>query len=215
MIKFDDIEEAYSFFDKTIEKSEHSAIHNVYFSIDNITEEKMTLETDLFSKAALVAYAKKNCEERIDSYEMKFFTDYRGGTQGDYSMGMSFKIENVIDCLTQYPESKRAVIQINNKRWHHHETDKAKCLRELHFFLTPIYNSVNGIISSINGQNGWKLNCNAFYRAQAVDIMPKNVYFSFKVMNKIKKGLEKESESHIMLGSYSQFVTTMVRKRTD
>jgi hypothetical protein len=33
---------------------------------------------------------------------------------GDYREGLQAKIDNVVDCLTKFPESKRAVITIPN-----------------------------------------------------------------------------------------------------
>jgi len=183
--------------------------HCVYFTISGVTEEKMTVETPLFDKPTMLAYAKKNTGEHLTDEEAGLLTEYRGGSQGDYSMGMEFKLSNVVDCLTRHPESKRAVIMINNRRWFHYDTDEAKCLRELHFYLTPTF------LEDAPGRIGYLLNCVALFRAQAVDILPKNLYFAYYVMNKVKERLKENLEPNIELGDYSQFVTNLVATRED
>ena len=45
------------------------------------------------------------------------------------------KIDNVVDSLSKFNSTKRAVVMMNNRWWNHDDTDEAKCLRELHFRL--------------------------------------------------------------------------------
>ena len=141
-------------------------------TIPIFTEDNALIETELFDELSLKYYAKKNCGMEVTDEEKKLFeTEYRGGSQGDYSIEMNEKITNVVNSLVKFPSSKRAVIMMNNQWWTHEDTDEAKCCRELHFRLTP---------SELDGYK-WKLSCTGFFRAQAVDIMPKNFYFVFNI----------------------------------
>ncbi len=124
-----------------------------------------------------------------------FETEYRGGSQGDYSIEMSEKIDNVVESLVNFPDTKRAVIMMNNEWWKHQDTDEAKCCRELHFRLTS---------SEINNTK-WKLSCTGIFRAQAVDIMPKNFYFVFNIMEVVREKIIDSIESNIETGSYTHF----------
>ena len=104
--------------------------------IDIFNEENATIETDLFDIEALKYYAKKNCGLAItDKEKATYETEYRGGSQGDYSESMVEKIDNVVDSLSKFNSTKRAVVMMNNRWWNHDDTDEAKCLRELHFRL--------------------------------------------------------------------------------
>jgi acetolactate synthase small subunit len=175
---------------------------NFIATIVDIDEENMTVETDLFDKSTLVAYAKKNCNIRPTDEEMKLFSEYQGGEQGNYSSWMDKKIRIIAECLTEFPNSKRAVISTGGT-FHHSDTDNAKCLREMHFYLNQ----------DMSGK--YRLNCTGIFRAQAVDIMPKNFYFVWFVMNQIKEKLLEKSELPIELGDYTHFVTTLVKTRND
>ena len=175
-------------------------------TIKSFTKENALIETELFDKQSLKYYAKKNCGMEVSEEEKKLFeTEYRGGSQGDYSDEMATKINNVVDSLVNFPKSKRAVIMMNNQWWTHEDTDEAKCCRELHFRLTP---------SELDGYK-WKLSCTGFFRAQAVDIMPKNFYFVFNIMEKVKAKIIEDLNSDIEVGSYTHFVTTLVPTRYD
>ena len=112
-------------------------INNFHGNINNFNEENATIVTDLFDFETLDYYARKNCELPITKEEKeKYETEYRGGLQGDYSSEMGLKVSNVVECLNNFPLSKRAVIMMNNSWWEHQDTDEAKCCRELHFYLT-------------------------------------------------------------------------------
>ena len=143
--------------------------------------------------------------EVSEEEKMIFETEYRGGSQGDYSFEMNEKINNVVESLVNYPSSKRAVIMMNNKWWGHQDTDEAKCCRELHFRL---------ISSELDGYK-WKLSSTGFFRAQAVDIMPKNFYFVFNIMEVVRQKIIEDMKSNIEIGSYTHFVTTLVPTRYD
>ena len=174
--------------------------------IDSFTEENALIETDLFDKASLKYYGKKNCGMEVSDKEKELFeTEYRGGSQGDYSIEMSQKIDNVVESLIKFPNSKRAVIMMNNNWWSHEDTDEAKCCRELHFRLAPLQSD----------DNKMKLSCTGFFRAQAVDIMPKNFYFVFNIMNVVKEKINQSLDSNIETGSYTHFVTILVPTRYD
>tara|TARA_B100001758_G_scaffold111283_1_gene95334 strand:+ start:790 stop:1389 length:600 start_codon:yes stop_codon:yes gene_type:complete len=171
--------------------------------INIFNEENSIIETELFDIDSLRYYAKKNCGLEVTENEKKLFeTDYRGGSQGDYSSEMAEKINNVVDSLEKFNTSKRAVIMMNNKWWNHHDTDEAKCLRELHFRIEE-------------EDNYFKLCSTGFFRAQAVDIMPKNFYFVYTVMNEVKNKLLKKVEFDLKVGSYTHFVTVLVPTRFD
>ncbi len=170
------------------------------------SEENAVIETELFDRQSLKYYAKKNCGMEVSEEEKKLFeTEYRGGSQGDYSDEMIEKINNIVECLVKFPTSKRAIIMMNNQWWNHENTDEAKCCRELHFRLTP----------SKQEDYEWKLNCTGFFRAQAVDIMPKNFFFVFNIMDAIRKMIADASRYKIEMGSYTHFVTILVPTRYD
>jgi len=191
-----------------IESAQYEApTRNFSGTIFNFCEDNAVVETDLFDKKTLRAYAKKSCNSKLTKEEESLFEEYKGGSQGDYSSNMALKINNVVECLAEFQESKRAVIMINSKNWHHYETDDAKCCRELHFYLdrTKVDEAY---------PPGWKLSCTGFFRAQAVDIMPKNFYFVYYVMNLIKEKLQ-SMELNVEIGNYTHFVTTLVATRND
>jgi hypothetical protein len=184
---------------------EASPANNFSGTVNSFNKQNATIETELFNLETLDYYARKNCgfELTIDE-QSKYETEYRGGLQGDYSREMDQKISNVVDALIKFPLSKRAVIMMNNSWWMHNETDEAKCCRELHFFLTTNDNS-GGLI----------LNCSGIFRAQAVDIMPKNFYFVYKIMEVINEKLNTEGTENYEIGSYTHFVTILVPTRND
>jgi hypothetical protein len=94
---------------------------------------------------------------------------------------------------------------MNNKWWFHEDTDEDKCCRELHFRLTP---------SELNNSE-WKISCTGIFRAQAVDIMPKNFYFVYNIMEVIRQKISDSLKSEIEMGSYTHFVTILVPTRND
>ena len=174
--------------------------------IGSFTEENALLETELFDEQSLKYYLKNNCGMEVSENEKELFeTEYRGGSQGDYSDEMAAKINNVVDSLVNFPKSKRAVIMMNNKWWKHDDTDEAKCCREIHFRLTPTKTE----------KYPWKLSCTGFFRAQAVDIMPKNFYFVFNIMEVVRHKIMDCLDSDIEIGSYTHFVTVLVPTRYD
>lgn len=184
---------------------EVSPTNNFTGSINDFSKENATIETDLFDLETLDYYARKNCGFEVTKEEQaKFETEYRGGLQGDYSLEMDQKISNVVDSLIKYPQSKRSVIMMNNTWWMHDDTDEAKCCRELHFYLTQEDES-----------DAVLLNCSGIFRAQAVDIMPKNFFFVYKIMEVINNQLKKSDTKNYKIGSYTHFVTILVPTRND
>ena len=173
--------------------------------IQEFNKENATILTDLFDLDTLDYYARKNCGFPVTKDEVKKYeTEYRGGLQGDYSTDMDSKIENIVESLINFPASKRAVVMMNNKWWSHNDTDEAKCCRELHFYL-----------SKSKYDNTMLLNCTGIFRAQAVDIMPKNFFFVYKILEVINEKLNIQTNQKYMIGSYTHFVTILVPTRYD
>ena len=173
--------------------------------IQEFNKENATILTDLFDLDTLDYYARKNCGFPVTKDEVKKYeTEYRGGLQGDYSSDMDSKIENIVESLINFPASKRAVVMMNNKWWSHNDTDEAKCCRELHFYL-----------SKSKYDNTMLLNCTGIFRAQAVDIMPKNFFFVYKILEVINEKLNIQTNQKYMIGSYTHFVTILVPTRYD
>lgn len=180
-----------------------SPINDFVGKIEYFDEENAIIETDLFDIDSLRYYAKKNCGLEVTEKEKELFeTEYRGGSQGDYSSEMIQKIENVVDSLVNFHNSKRAVVMMNNQWWLHDDTDEAKCLREIHFRLEE-------------EDNNFKLCSTGFFRAQAVDIMPKNFYFVYTIMSEVLEKVKKEVKFEVKMGSYTHFVTILVPTRFD
>ena len=139
----------------------------------DIRMDEWLVETELFSREALEAYTAYNLGRELRPEQRKWFSEQRGGSQGDYREAMQEKIANVVDCLTRFPASKRAVITIPNTARPQHETDAdAKCMRELHFH-----------------REGDTLGATVLFRAQAALIFPKNIHFIGGLMQDIASRL--------------------------
>ena len=178
-------------------------INDFVGKIDVFNQENATILTELFDIDSLQYYAKKNCGLDVTKKEKELFeTEYRGGSQGDYSKEMTLKIKNVVESLVNFTDTKRAVVMMNNNWWMHDDTDEAKCLREIHFRLEKT-------------DNNYKLCSTGFFRAQAVDIMPKNFYFIYTIMKEVKDRISKNVQFEVQMGSYTHFVTILVPTRFD
>ena len=160
-----------------------------------------TVETDLFPLAALQVYSAYNLEEPIPEQDrVKYFSAHRGGSQGDYREGMKVKIDNVVDCLRLFPQSKRAVITIPNTSTPSHTCDDdAKCMREIHFYFD---------------NDGCVLNATVWMRAQAAEIFPKNIHFIGSLMDVVACKLSNQSRS-VRIGTLFYLATTLVSVRED
>lgn len=133
-----------------------------------------TITTELFDQATLEAYSAYNLGLPLSPQQQSLFSEERGGPQGDYRSLMQEKITNVVDCLTRYPHSKRALITIApDPCAPHYRTDLAKCLREIYFRCDQ------GL-----------LHASCVFRAQAVSIFPKNLHFIGSLMELIAGSLE-------------------------
>lgn len=170
------------------------------------------VESPLFPKEALDFYSRFNLlqldlssPDTADQALMaKYYNPARGGAQGDYRDGILPKIDNLVDCLTKFPNSKRAVITIPfstkpSAQADHTETGEAKCLRELHFYLEEIAGPENTVEKY--------LCCSGFMRAQAVSIFPKNIHMIGRLMNLVAGRLGWK------VGSYTHSVTTLNKER--
>lgn len=132
------------------------------------------VETDTFPEAVLTAYSAYNMEKPLSAEQASFMNSNRGGAQGDYRQGMAAKIANVVDCLTRFPQSKRAIITVCNEPMPDHSSDSdAKCVRELQLYL----------------DDSGKLSGTVFLRAQAAFLFPKNIHMIGSIMSEIAEQL--------------------------
>ena len=126
--------------------------------------------TDDFPEDVLQAYSAYNMEQELTAEQQSFMNAHRGGAQGDYREGMQRKIDNVVDCLTHFPQSKRAIITVSNEPMPNHNNDNdAKCVRELQLYL----------------DDDGKLSGTVFLRAQAAFLFPKNIHMIGSIMTEI------------------------------
>ena len=153
------------------------------------------VETELFPAAALCAYSAWNMEKDVTVEQQQYMNALRGGAQGDYREGMAQKIANVVDCLAQYPQSKRAVIAISNQPLaaHHNDAD-AKCVREIHLYV----------------DDDGRLSGAAYLRAQAALLFPKNVHMIGSIMTEVARSLPQQPD----LGTLFYVTTILVADRS-
>ncbi|WGL17194.1 hypothetical protein PVT68_02575 [Microbulbifer bruguierae] len=153
------------------------------------------VETELFPRAVLEAYSAWNLGKVLQPEQERYFSTLRGGGQGDYRDKMPQKIANVIDCLTKFPESKRAIVVIpNNPSPDHVTDDDAKCMREIQFYF----------------DNKGRLCATVFFRAQAALIFPKNIHFIGSMMREIAVSLPQQPS----LGALFYLTTFLVADRS-
>jgi thymidylate synthase len=153
------------------EVSKNASVRNFTQSLDM---SDYLVETDVFPEEVLVAYSAYNMEKDLTPEQKKFMNANRGGAQGDYRDGMTAKIANVVDCLTNFPQSKRALITISNEPMPDHSSDSdAKCVRELQLYL----------------DDDGKLSGTVFLRAQAAFLFPKNIHMLGSIMTEIAQQL--------------------------
>ena len=92
---------------------------------------------------------------------------------------MAGKMANVVDCLTHFPQSKRAIITVCNEPMPDHSSDNdAKCVRELQLYL----------------DDDGKLSGTVFLRAQAAFLFPKNIHMIGSIMSEIGQQLPTKPE---------------------
>jgi hypothetical protein len=126
--------------------------------------------TDTFPEDVLLAYSAFNMEKELTPEQQSLMNANRGGAQGDYREGMAGKMANVVDCLTNFPQSKRAIITISNQPMPNHRSDTdAKCVRELQLY--------------VDGDG--RLSGTVFLRAQAAFLFPKNIHMIGSIMSEI------------------------------
>lgn len=173
------------------ELSEQGQVRNFVQILDM---SDFVVETPLFPRAALEAYSAWNMEQEISSEQAALKTEQRGGAQGDYRERMARKIDNVVDCLTDFSNSKRGVITISNDPAPDHSNDAdAKCLREIHLYL---------------GEDE-KLSATMLLRAQAASIFPKNIHFVGSIMTEVASRLPQQPS----LGTVFYHATVLVSDR--
>ena len=170
----------------------HGSIRNFQ---QTIRMDDFVVETELFPIEALMVYSAWNLEQDISEENIQaYFSDHRGGSQGDYRAGMKSKLSNVVDCLKKFPESKRAVLTIPNTARAHHSPDvEAKCMREIHFYI-----------------EGDTLNATVLFRAQAAEIFPKNIHFIGSMLVDVASKLK----GNLKPGVVYYLATTLVGDRS-
>lgn len=152
------------------------------------------VETELFPEPVLVAYSSHNTGLVVSEEQASYMNALRGGAQGDYREGMRRKIDNVVDCLTKFPASKRAVIAICNAPMADHASDEdAKCVRELHLYL----------------DDDGRLSGTVLLRAQAASLFPKNIHMIGSIMSEIAERLPQQPA----LGTLFYLATILVSDR--
>ncbi len=107
---------------------------------------------------------------------------------------MKTKIANVVDCLSRFPESKRAVITISNEPTPSHESDDAaKCMRVLQLYCDEQGNLCGTV----------------FFRVQAALIFSKNIHFIGSLMDEVASQLPGKPS----LGTLFYLATILVSDR--
>lgn len=153
------------------------------------TERAHIVPTELFPEPALEAYTAKNLGQHITPEQAQWFTTHRGGLQGDYSDRIQEKMRAVVTCLKERPRSKRAYIVIpNNTVPDAREDADAKCMQMLNLMLEQ---SVDGVM---------QLNASVLFRAQAVEIFPKNIHFIGELLLHLCGHLQSELAADIRPG---------------
>jgi len=158
----------------------------------DIRMDDFVVETDLFPVAALDVYSAWNLDLPVsDADRATYFSAHRGGGQGDYRQGMRAKVANVVDALTRFPASKRAVVSVVPRPDAPHTSDDdAKCLREVHFHLD------DGVLGAT-----------VLMRAQAAEIFPKNIHYVGALMAEVASRLG------VRVGNLHYLATVLVSDR--
>ena len=183
-----------------------ACVRNFCALVERMDRDAIVVETALFPADALAFYTYHNLdgavalppELEMEALRARFYDPARGGAQGDYRAGMRAKLRDVIACLAAHPGSKRAILSIpfssgrGSHEVSHEETDEAKCLRELHFF--------------IDADDG-RVHASGFMRAQAAAIFPKNIHLIGTILGAVAEAIGREP------GTYTHFVTTLVAGR--
>jgi hypothetical protein len=185
----------YAHLDATIATTPGGAVHNYCGVVENMSVDALVVETPLFPRDALDFYTRHNlCELDADGADKALYAKYydaaRGGGQGDYRLDLQPKLDNLLDCLRRYPQSKRAVLTIPPPSLDHTSDNDAKCLRELHYFI------VDGA-----------LHCTGLMRANAASIFPKNIHYIGSLQHRLA------AELGVTVGTYTHFVTTLISGR--
>lgn len=183
-----------------------ACVRNFCAVIECMDRDEIVVDTPLFPVDALAFYTYHNldgavalpAELEMEALRARYYDPTRGGAQGDYRLGMRAKMRDVIACLAQHPGSKRAVLSIpfssgrGSHEISHEETDEAKCLRELHFY--------------VDGADG-RVHASGFMRAQAAAIFPKNIHLIGTILGAVAEAVGRQP------GTYCHFVTTLVAGR--
>lgn len=171
-------------------------VRNYLAVVEDMRPEAVLVETELFPRGAIEFYTAKNMGWAYSEEDAKMWMmQERGGDQGDYRDGMQAKIANVVACLKETPDSKRAIIPIpfategsNTVDWTN--AGQTKCCRELHLYIEDN-----------------KLKCTGFLRMQNASIFPKNIHFFATLLDDVATQLGVE------VGEYTHFITSLAHDR--
>jgi hypothetical protein len=159
-----------------------------------LSMEDYTVENALFDRATLAAYSAYNLGHSLAAAQKNLMSEEKGGAQGDYRTHMPEKIAEVVDCLTKFPRSKRALITIlADPLAPHSRDDLAKCMREMYFH-----------------REGNTLHASCVFRAQAVSIFPKNLHFMGMLMGEIAEKIAPK----LRLGTLFYYAVCVVGERS-
>jgi len=174
--------------------STEKVIINYTATIPNFGKVDPVITNSVFpDKDILEAYSYYNLGLRSKKVVEWALTPERGGYQGYYANLIEDKIDNVVECLDLFPNSKRAVISFPNYEIIDHKmTPSQKCMREVYF------NTVNN-----------RLNVAVTMRAQAVEIFPKNFHFVYTLAEYIQQKLKVRYE----LGTYFLYCAQVFKDR--
>jgi len=166
-------------------------VRNFTGVIARVDADNIVIESAPFHRENLQFYTRYNMGLTTDAEHAQHSDWFKKAQfpQGDYRFRMPEKMATLVDCLTKFPSSKRAVLSVvpSSAGFDHSRDGEAKCLRELHFYIE-------------DGQ----LHCSGYMRAQAALIFPKNIHFIGSVMLSLGKSLGRP------VGSYTHSVTTLV-----
>jgi len=172
-------------------------VRNYIAVIEDMRPEAVVVETELFPRGALDFYTAKNMGwPYTEEDKAQWMMQERGGDQGDYREGMQEKIANVVACLRETPDSKRAIIPIpfaveGSRTVDWTDAGQTKCCRELHLYI----------------EDG-KLKATGFLRMQNASIFPKNIHFFATLLDHVAKELGVE------VGEYTHFITNLCHDRS-
>ena len=173
-------------------------LRNVSLTIQDMSRGKLVVENGLFDAESLDFYTRRNLGKTYDPREEEALSSPgRGGALGDYGHRVLEKVEEVRRELRARPFGRRAVLTIppfegGSGGQRAYRDDDAKCLRELHFWVTK----------------DMRLHCTGYMRAQVLGIFPKNAHMVGVLLNDLADAVD------LKVGTYTHLVTQMTDSRS-